>query len=205
MTKFTTYLETYNLSELDIHNLRMLEYKTGKSDIACVHEAVLFCKRSLEYAAQGYHTTVFYKTFEYNATTMPLQHRTVADAFNARSEKAKAVDISLYRSSPMLQDLAYIKHRLKVESDSTALGYALEYAAQMVEKLENANNGKNARVFFSLNNSPREVGYVMKHLSYNISLRNKFSKSVRKTKQAVAGLFKKKHPALTVTLHSAPR
>ncbi|MBI1214302.1 MAG: hypothetical protein GC185_00620 [Alphaproteobacteria bacterium] len=196
----TAYLTTYNLSEFDMRNIERLEERTGYSSAGAIYAAVYFCQKSLDYAAQGYVTTALYETFDYRATTASLDPQRVAQAYNARTETAEKIDLTMYRNSDFLQALQDIKKTIRNDSDSVALAFALEYAAQMVTKLENANNGKKAQIFFSPNGSPRDRGYVMKKHPFNISLGNRFRKAACKMKDGTKGIFVKRKPSI----HTAP-
>ena len=107
----------------------------------------------------------------------------------------------MYRTSDFLQALQDIRNFIESDSDSVALAFALEYAAQMVKKVDNANNGKRAQIFFCRNNNPRDRGWIMKKHPYNISLGNKFRKAGRKMKAGTKGIFRKQKPSIHVEPH----
>lgn len=201
--KSTAYLATYTLNEFDIRNIDRLTARTAYADVAAIATAVYFCQKSLNYAAQGYVTTALYETFDYRATTSALNPAAVARSYNERNPAAEQVDLTMYRTSDFLQALHDIKKAIKTDKDDVALAFALEYAVQMLDKLDGANNGKKARIFFSPNGSPRDRGWTLTKHPFDISLGNKFRKASRKIKSGTKAIFKKQKPSIHVAQHKA--
>jgi hypothetical protein len=201
--KSTAYLATYTLSEFDIRNIDRLEARTACPASAAIALAVYFCQKSLNYAAQGYVTTALYETFEYRATTAPLNPAAVARSYNGRNPDAEKVDLSMYRTSDFLQALHDIKKAINTDKDDVALAFALEYAVQMTDKLDGANNGRKARIFFSSTGSPRDRGWTLVKHPFDISLGNAFRKAGRKIKSGTKAIFKKQKPTIHVEARKA--
>jgi len=195
------YKMTVELSEFDIDIIDRIAAHTGYDRSNALHLALSFCDKGLSYNKQGYYTTVLYENGYARGCTDTVSPRAVAQTFNSRSPDAQSVTVNMLRSTQTLQYLQNIKSSMSIQSDAVAIGFALEYAMATINRLQTANNGKAAKIFFTKTNNPRERGYTLVKHPFDISLGNKWRRAARKTAQGIKRLipFKpkpKEYPAL---------
>jgi len=195
------YKMTVELSEFDIDIIDRITAHTGYTRSDALHLALSFCDMSLSYRKRGYYTTVRYENGYTRGCTETIGAREVAEKYNNRNPDAQSVNVTMLRSTQTLQYLQNIKSTLSIKSDAVAIGFALEYAMTTIDRLQSANNGKAARIFFTKTNNPRQSGYTLVNHPFDISLGNKWRRATRKMSQGIKRLnpFKpkpKEYPAL---------
>jgi len=195
------YKMTVELSEFDIAIIDRIAAHTGYGRSDALHIALAFCDKSLSYNKQGYHTTVLYENAYYRACTATIATSTVAQKFNSRNPDAQSVTVRMLRDTQTLHALQNIKTSMNIKSDAVAIGFALEYAATTIERLQTANNGKAAKILFTTTNNPRKGGYTLVKHPFDISLGNKWRRATRRMKASIQKLNPikpkpKEYPAL---------
>ena len=195
------YKMTVELSEFDIDLIDRIAAHTGHDRATALHMALSFCEKGLSYNKQGYMTTVLYENGYARGCTATINARDVAEKFNNRNPDAQSVNVNMLRSTQTLHYLQNIKSSLKIQSDAVAIGFALEYAMTTIERLQSANNGKAAKIFFTKTNNPRDRGYTLVKHPFDISLGNKWRRATRRMTHGIKALnpFKpkpKEYPAL---------
>lgn len=203
------YKMTVELSEFDIDIIDRIAAHTGFGRSDALHMALAFCDNSLSYNKQGYYTTVLYKNGYSRGCTATVSPQSVAKKFNNRNPDAQSVTVNMMRSTQTLQYLQRIKTAMNIKSDAVAIGFALEYAATTIDRLQTANNGKAARIFFTKTNNPHERGYTLVKHPFDISLGNTWRRATRRMKQGIQKLnpIKPKpqqYPALPAPEQKAP-
>lgn len=196
------YKMTVELSEFDIDIIDRIAAHTGHNRSTALHLALSFCDKSLTYGKQGYYTTVLYENSYSRGCTDTVNPRRIAEKFNTRNPDAQSVTVNMLRDTQTLQYLQNIKSTMKIQSDAVAIGFALEYAMATINRLQNANNGKAAKILFTKTNKPREGGYTLVKHPFDISLGNKWRRATRRMKEGVKSLnpFKPKPKEYPVAL-----
>lgn len=152
----TAYKTSFDLSEFDTANVEFLQKHTGMNATSIIHIALSFCKTSLEHRKAGRFTTA---KCGWGCTTT-LSHGDVAQAFNNRSPAAQPITVNMYRTADALQDIHDIKGMIGAKTDGAAVGYALALSVEMVRKMEGADKGKAAKIFYTATNHPNKTGYT---------------------------------------------
>jgi hypothetical protein len=203
------YKMTVELSEFDIDMIDRIAAHTGYGRSDALHLALAFCDSSLSYNKQGYYTTVLYENGYSRGCTATISAHSVAEKFNNRNPDAQSVTVKMLRSTQTLQYLQNIKTAMNIQSDAVAIGFALEYAATTIDRLQTANNGKAARIFFTKTNNPHERGYTLVKHPFDINLANKWRRATRRMKQGIQKLNPlkakpKQYPALPAPEQKVP-
>lgn len=181
----TYYKVTLQLNEFDIENVDRIAAHTGSDRAASLHMALRFCAQSMEFQKKGYMTTVRYENGYGRGCTDTISPRHIAEKYNRRSPNAQPISVSILRSTETLRNLQMIKDGLGIQSDDTAFAFALEFSIATIERIQSANNGKAAEVFFTKSNNPRETGYLIKKHPFNISLGNSWRRVTRRMKRSL--------------------
>lgn len=197
----TSAKTTLQLSTYDLDNIGRLAAATGQSKGEAFHVAMAFCDKAIDYIRDGYYVSALYQDSYARCTTATVSPVRIAQSLNNRRKDVdtQQTDLPLYRATA--DRLENIKRFLKVESDTLAVAFALEFSRTAMDNTHAANNGKKATIFFSRENKPGERGYLLgsKH-PYNANLGNTFRRATRRTKSALAKLNplarKKALPAL---------
>jgi hypothetical protein len=191
------YKTSFDLSEFDTANVEYLQKHTGMNATSVIHIALSFCKTSLEHRKAGRHTTVKCGW----GCTDTLSHGNVAQAFNNRSPAAQQVTVSMYRTADALQDIHDIKSLIGAQTDGVAVAYALALSVEMVRKMESADKGKTARIFYTATNHPNKTGYTYTQPHpFEVSGGNSFRRNKRIVLKALSVLnpWREKEPSFGV-------
>lgn len=182
----TTAKTTLQLSTYDLDNLSHLASETASSKSEAFHTALAFCDQAVDYMRRGYRLSAYYETAYERGTTATFSPSHVAHTINSRRKdiEISETQLPLYRATA--DRLENIKNYLNLTSDTLAVAFALEYARTAMDRTHGANNGKKATIFFSLNNSPSERGYLLgKKHPYNNNLGNRFRRAARRAKMGL--------------------
>lgn len=206
----TTAKTTLELTTYDIDNLTRMADGTGMSKASAFHYAMDFCDKAIEYMQRGYVVSALYENSYMRSTTATIAPARIAQSINDRRTDMDVMptDLPLHRATA--DRLENIKRFLKVQSDTLAVAFALEYARAAFDCAQSCNNGKKATIFFSYNNKPGERGYLLSNSHpFNANLGNKFRRASRRIKAAAANAnpFRKKPapaPALPAPTPVAP-
>lgn len=195
------YKMTVELSEFDIDIIDRIAAHTGHNRSTALHLALSFCDKGLSYNKQGYMTSVLYEDGYSRGCTATVSARNIAGKFNNRNPDAQSVTVNMLRDTQTLHYLQNIKQAMNIQSDAVAIGFALEYAMETINRLQTANNGKAAKILFTKTNNPREGGYTLVKHPFDISLGNKWRRAVRRMKEGIKSLNPvkpkpKEYPAL---------
>lgn len=186
MTQANTIIQ---ISTYDRDNLDRLSAGTGHSTSETFHIAMAFCDKAVDYMREGYKVSARYETSYASHTSNTFSPHHVAQLINNRRSDVEQQDtvLPLYRATA--DRLENIKDFLKVQSDTLAVAFALEFAREAFEITHTANNGKKATIFFSTDNRPGGKGYLLstKH-PYNANFGNSFRRAARRSKQAMGKL-----------------
>lgn len=201
---------TLQLTTYDIDNLSHMAKGTGLSKPEAFHYAMDFCDKAIDYMQRGYVVSALYENSYMRSTTATIAPARIAQSINDRRTDMDVMqtDLPLHRATA--DRLENIKRFLKVQSDTLAVAFALEYARAAFDCAQSCNNGKKATLFFSPNNKPGERGYLLSNNHpFNANLGNKFRRSSRRIKTAVANAnpFRSKPaaaPALPAPTAPAP-
>lgn len=185
----TTAKTTLHLTTYDTDNLQRLAEGTGMTKPQAFHTALSFCDMAVNHMRKGYYISAYYETSYSRCTSRGVSPADVAGRINNRRRDVEQTDtqLPLYRATA--DRLENIKKFLKVQSDTLAVAYALEFARAVFDTAQNCNNGKKATVFFSQNNNPRERGYFLdKKHPYNANPGNSFRRVARSVKNKAAAV-----------------
>lgn len=197
----TVYKTTFALSEFDLNNLELLCAHTQQEKTWALHQALHFCQTSFVQAGNGRMTSVLHS----NGTTPTISHTSVAEAFNKRSDKAAQYNVTLYRTTEALDAIQKIKTRIGAKSDDTAVAFALAFSAACVRRIQGANHGKKARIFFTATNNPNKSGIVLNKHPYDISFGNKLRRLKANLQSSIAVLNPwRKKDNITFTIEPRP-
>lgn len=191
----TTAKTTLELTTYDSDNLTRMAEGTGLSKASAFHYALDFCDKAIDYLQRGYVVSALYENSYMRSTTATIAPARVAQAINNRRTDMDVMPTDLPLHRVTADRLENIKRFLKVQSDTLAVAFALEYARTAFDCAQTCNNGKKATIFFSQNNRPGERGYLLSaHHPFNANLGNKFRRASRRMKTAVgnANPFRKK-------------
>jgi|GEM_PF-1394457 len=197
----TVYKTTFALSEFDLNNLELLCAHTRQEKTWALHQALHFCQTSLAQSGAGRMTSVLHG----NGTTATISHSAVAEEFNKRSNKAAQYNVTLYRTTDALDTIQKIKTRIGAKSDDTAVAFALAFSATCVRRIQGANGGKKARIFFTATNNPNKSGIILNKHPYDISFGNKFRRFKTNLRSGIAVLNPwRKKDNVTFTVEPRP-
>lgn len=205
----TTAKTTVELTTYDIDNLTRMAEGTGLSKGNAFHYALEFCSKAVDYMQRGYVVSSFYENSYMRSTTATISPVRIADVVNNRRTDVDVIPTDLPLHRVTADRLENIKRFLKIQSDTLAVAFALEYARTAFDSTQSCNNGKKATIFFSKNNRPGERGYLLSsNHPFNANLGNKFRRASRRMKTAAANAnpFRKKPapPALPAPAAPAP-
>ncbi|MBW7911929.1 MAG: hypothetical protein H3C49_11760 [Alphaproteobacteria bacterium] len=216
----TTAKTLLQLTTYDVDNLNHLAQAERMSKAEAFHHAMAFCDKAVDYMRRGYTVSALYADSYARYTTSSFSPSAVAHKINTRRKDVEVSETALPLFRTTADRLENIKNFLKVDSDTLAVAFALEYARTAHDRTQACNNGKKATIFFSLTNSPGDRGYLLaKEHPYNANLGNKFRRASRRLKQQLADAnpFRKKavpaalpapaaaEPAQTQTIIAKPQ
>lgn len=184
----TYYKVTLQLNELDVENANRIAAHAGCDKATAMHMSLRFCAQSMDFLKQGYMTTVRYENNYHRGCTATISPRHVADKFNNRNPNAQPVKVSILRDAQTLRLLQTIKDCMGTQSDDIAFAFALEYSMATIDRIQSANNGKAAEIFFTKTNEPGKTGYLITKHPFNISLGNSWRRAARKMMRGVKKL-----------------
>lgn len=186
----TYYKVTLQLNELDLENVNRIATHAGCDKASALHMSLRFCAQSMDFLKEGYMTTVRYENGYRRGCTATISPRHVAEKYNSRNPNAQPVNVSILRDAETLRLLQTVKNSIGTQSDDTAFAFALEYSMVAINRIQSANNGKAAQIFFTKTNDPSKTGYLIKKHPFNISLGNSWRRATRK----IVGGIKKLNP-----------
>lgn len=184
----TYYKVTLQLNELDVENVNRIAAHAGCDKANALHMSLRFCAQSMDFLKQGYMTTVRYENGYRRGCTATISPRHVAERYNNRNPNAQPVKVNILRDAETLRLLQTIKDGIGTQSDDTAFAFALEYSMTTINRIQSANNGKAAQIFFTKTNDPTKIGYLIKKHPFNISLGNSWRRATRKMMRGVKKL-----------------
>src|SRR6218665_3674327 len=145
----TTAKTTLELTTYDTDNLTRMAEGTGLSKASAFHYAMDFCDKAVDYMQRGYVVSALYENSYVRSTTATVAPARIAQAINSRRTDMDVMPTELPLHRVTADRLENIKRFLKVQSDTLAVAFALEYARAAFDCTQSCNNGKKATLFFS--------------------------------------------------------